>query len=87
MAAEDSAQREPESFKNPVLFQGFFGIIRAARIETAPIADERADRPLVYPDQSNEHGFHIMWNKSRIITIKISKNIKMIIVHSRREEC
>ena len=52
MAAEESPDGEPESFKDSVLLKGFFGIVRAAGIEPASISDEGAECPLINPDQS-----------------------------------
>jgi hypothetical protein len=52
MAAEEPADCEPESFKNPIFLKGFFGIVRAAGIEPAAISDEGADRPLIDPNET-----------------------------------
>jgi hypothetical protein len=53
MAAAKSPHREPESFKNSMFLQGFFGIIRAAGIKPAAVSDQGTDRPLIEPDESD----------------------------------
>jgi len=59
MAAAETADCEPEAFHNAMFLQGFFGIVGAAGIKAASIANQRTKGPLIEPNQSEKEMFHM----------------------------
>lgn len=58
ITAPDAANGEPAAFQCTVLFHSFFGVVRAARIKAAVIAQHGADKQLIAANDQDEQMFH-----------------------------
>lgn len=62
MAAEEAADRQVEAFEGTVLAEGFEGVLRAGRGETAAGRLERGDADLIEPYQEHKRRYRHLLN-------------------------
>jgi hypothetical protein len=69
MASQETPEAQGRPPEYPVSLDGFAGIGRAARVETAVRAQERGEGGLVGPDKEERNGFH---DEARLFLIESS---------------